>query len=295
MKIGILELRDYEFMRDVARVLGENAEFISLADFDPLQGNRYRVIIDRLSFQDTYLRQFLKSASLGGCYVINNPFAADINNKILDGKLAASIGVRHPKTMILPKFNPDWEATDPVKEPDWEELRKKITLPCIVKPFDGYAWEKVFVAASYREVENLYNALKQKHILLVQEKVEYTDYFRVFCVGKKDVLIAKWEPKAMGLGVYSHPGKNLLEQFGESLSEASLKMNMKLDLDFNAIEFCIDEDGKICMIDAMNEVPDVMKNVLPQDFYGWLVDKFAKCALEKHGSSETNRSTFPSE
>ncbi|MFH0956299.1 MAG: hypothetical protein V1813_00390, partial [Candidatus Aenigmatarchaeota archaeon] len=112
------------------------------------------------------------------------------------------------------------------------------------------------------------------------------------CVNKSDVLITKWEPKAQGLGVYSHPGKNILEEFSGRLSEACVKMNRKLDMDFNAIEFCIDEDGKICMIDAMNEVPDVMKNVLPQDFYGWLVEKFAKCILEKQNSTETNKNTF---
>jgi hypothetical protein len=278
----------------VAKALGGQAEFISASDFDSLGENKYRVIVDRLSFQDPFLRQFVMDASLKGCYVINNPFSSEIINKIHEQKLAKSIGIRVPKTIVLPRMNPDPDVKDSAREPNWEDLRKKISLPCIVKTYNGYAWENVFVAASYREVENLYNAMKFSHILLVQEKIEYTAYFRVFCLNKKDVLICKWDPKPMGLGVYSHPDKKLIETYGQRLSDASIKMNSMLDLDINAIEFCIDEEGDIVMIEAMNEVPDINKNFLPADFYGWLVDRFAKCILEKQGSQETNRSIFGS-
>lgn len=292
MKIGILEQRNYEFICDVERALGGQAEFMTASEFDSLGENKYRVIVDRLSFQDPFLRQLVMDASLKGCYVLNNPFASETTNKILEQKLAASIGIKVPKTIVLPRINTDPDVKDAVREPNWEELRKRISLPCIVKTYNGYAWENVFVAASYREVENLYNALKFTHILLVQEKIEYTAYFRVFCIGKKDVLISMWDPKPMGLGVYSHPDKKLIETYGERLRDASIKMNSMLDLDINAIEFCIDEEGEIVMIEAMNEVPDICKNFLPHDFYGWLVDKFTKCIQEKLVSHETNKSSF---
>lgn len=293
MKIGIVELRNYQFMQDVASRLGDiGVEYISTAEHDYQGETRYRVIVDRLSFQDPYLRQLMMLHSINGTYVFNNPFACSINNKMLGQRLLGPLGIKQPRTIVLPRVNDEWDLGGSVREPDWDKIRKEMNFPCIMKPFDGFAWENVYSIGSFRELQNLYNALKRKHIMLAQEKVEYEDYFRVFCIGKKDVLICKWVPKPFGMGVCEKPDQKKFEKFGAQLAELTIKMNKALDFDFNAVEWCIDSDGELCMIDGMNEVPDINKGTMPEDNYWWLVDRFAACVREKFNSQETNRTTF---
>ncbi|MBN2330405.1 MAG: hypothetical protein JXC85_01190 [Candidatus Aenigmarchaeota archaeon] len=295
MKVGILELREYQFIQDVARQLsgkGTEVEFISLAEQKlPLEA-RHRVIIDRLSFQDTYLRQSMMLASLSGSYVINNPFSSTINNKLLHHSIIGSLGVKQPRTIALPRMSEGWELGDSVKEPDWNALRREISLPVIMKPYDGFAWEDVYVATTLREVENLYNSMKGRHLLLIQEKIEYTDYFRVFCINKSDVLIVKWDPKPGGLGVYSEPDPQQLEGIAKRITETTIKLNRAIDIDFNAVEWCIDGEGELCIIEAMNEVPEVEKKSMPEDMYWWTVEKFCDCVMHKLDSDERNRTIF---
>ena len=37
------------------------------------------------------------------------------------------------------------------------------------------------------------------------------------------------------------------------------------------------------MIDAFNEVPEVLPQSIPQDYYKWVVDKFVECVNDKFG------------
>ncbi len=290
MKIGILDLREYEFIRDVeSKLSGAQTEFISVGeyDFENLQG--YNAIVDRLSFQNRYLRQVLMMLSMQGAYVINNPFSSALNNKIMECEVAKTLDIRHPKTLILPSNDGTWELGCSLKEPDWERIRKVMPLPCIMKPFDGFAWENVYTIASYREAENIYNALKPTHIMLLQEKIDYTEYFRVFCIGKRDVLITRWVPRPFGLGVCEKPQDKHLEVFGKRITDATIKLNQALDFDFNAVEWCISEDGELYMIESMNEVPDIVKKSMPEDYYWWLVEKFSAFVMEKASSNEKNQ------
>jgi hypothetical protein len=293
MKVGILELREYQFINDVAKKLDDlGVEFINIAELDMDVHSKYRVIIDRLSFQEPYLRQMLMLASLNGTYVLNNPFSSTINNKVSIHKVAESIGIKQPKTLVLPRMTGEWELGELVKDPSWPDIKKKIEFPCILKPFDGFAWENVYEIASFRELDNMYNALKERHIMLLQEKIEYTEFFRVFCVNKKDVLIAKWVPKPMGLGQYMQPDPKTVSKFGEKITELTIKLNRLIDFDFNAVEWCIDDGGELFVIDAMNEVPDVDKKFMPEEYYWWIVDKFCACVRDKMSPEESNRNMF---
>jgi len=293
MKIGILELGEYQFIQDVAKRLGDiGTEFITTAEQRFPPENKYRVIIDRLSFTDPYLRQVMMLASLNGAYVINNPFASFVNNKMLNHLITESLHIKQPQTMVLPRVNEEWELGGSVREPAWEDIRRQMTFPCILKPFDGFAWTDVYTVASFRELENLYSALKNKQIMLLQEKIEYKDFFRVFCINKRDVLIVRYIPKPAGLGQYMHPEKKSIDDFGERITEATIRLNKKMDFDFNAIEWCVDDDGELYIIDAMNEVPDIDRKFIPDEYYHWILDKFCALVREKFNSSENNKTFF---
>ncbi len=291
MKVGILELKEYGFMQDVAGRVSEKAEveYISLGELAYPQEKRYRVIVDRLSFQDEYLRQAMMLASLGGCYVINNPFSTALNNKITSHMIADGLGIKQPATVFLPTANEKWDLGGAVTGPSWDDIKKRISLPCILKPYDGFAWEDVYTVTSYKELENLYNSLKSRRLMILQEKIDYAEYFRVFCINKQDILITSWKPKAFAMGEYSHPEQKTIEKYGERIREAVLKINSALDYDINAVECCIDYEGELYMIDSVNEVPDIDRRFIPENQYEWLVEKVSGCIIQKFNSGEHNR------
>jgi hypothetical protein len=65
-----------------------------------------------------------------------------------------------------------------------------------------------------------------------------------------------------------------------------------LDLDVNVLEWCVDDAGQWWVIDAFNEVPDVIPESLPPDYYTWIVDRFAACIRDKLYSGKKNRFPF---
>ncbi len=291
MKVGILELKEYGFVQDVARKVSEklDVEYICMGEISHPPEQRYRVILDRLSFQDPYLRQAMMLASLGGCYVMNNPFSSSLNNKMTSHMAAEGLGIKQPATVFLPMANDKWDLCGTVKDPSWDEIKKKISLPCIMKPYDGFAWEDVYTVTSYKELENLYNSIKARRLMIVQEKIDYAEYFRVFCVNKQDVLITKWKPKPSAMGEYSHPDQKTMDKYGERIRSTVTRINSVLDYDFNAVECCIDYEGELYIIDSMNEVPDIDRKFIPEDQYEWLVEKVSGCIIQKFGSGEQNR------
>ena len=289
MKIGVLESKDDDFIKDVlSRLGGFDTEFISLREQLVPINSDYRVIIDRSSFYNRYLRETVKYLSLNGVYIINNPFACDATNKIMEMKLCSMIGIACPKTIILPKIGEEDEPE--VKEPDWDKISGQMAFPCILKPFDGYAWDSVYRIGSMDELKNLYDVMKRKHVLLLQELVKYRDYYRVFCINKRHVLFIKWEPSPGGMGKYIYSDLEPIKHMIDQLTEWTIELHQRLDLDLNVVEWCIDEKGNPVMIEAFNDIPDIPKKQLPESYYYWIVEKMAECVKEKFNSNETNRS-----
>jgi len=293
MKIGFLEAKSDRFINDViARIDGFETEFISLsACAVPIAGD-YRVVVDRLSFRFPYLGEVVKSYAIGGAYVINNPFASALTNKLVDMKLAAGLGIPVPRTVALPRLDGFEETEGAVTAIDWEKALEGIGFPCILKPYDGYAWDDVYVVSSLEELRTKYESLTSRPVMLAQQLIRYRDYYRAFCINRKDVLFARWIPRPLGMGEF--PGSDLkpIESLVEQLSSMTVRLNEALDLDVNAVEWCLDEDGRPWLIDAFNEVPDIRRENLPQNYYNWLVERFANCIREKAESGKRNRTVF---
>jgi hypothetical protein len=290
---GMLELKDDEFIKDVISRLSDiKTEFISLREIGTPTGLKFDVIVDRISYDQPFLREIIKRLSLEGTYVINNPFSSEVTNKIVDTSVCSSLGIPIPKTMVLPYTDEEWDLGDTVKEPDLEMVGKEIGFPCVLKPYNGFAWENVYFVNNMSELINMYNSMKSRHVLLVQEKIDHSDYYRVFCVGKKDVLFIKYNPKPRCMGEYIQSDLKAIEGLVERLSKWTTKLNSVLDLDFNALEWTIDLDGKPFLIDAFNEIPEVPKYAIPPDYYEWIVDRFSAMVREKAQSGERNRTAF---
>ena len=280
-------------MRDViARLNGVSVEFVSLAaERAPIE-RQYRVLVDRLSFCHPFLREVVKSLSLSGTYVINNPFAASATNKILDMRLGSRLGLTFPKTIVLPDRRVIEGTDGAVTNPDLRQVAGELGLPCILKPYDGYAWEDVYVVSSAEELQNLYLSLSSRHVLLAQQLIRFTSYFRAFCFDKRDVLFIKWVPKPLGMGQYLYCQPGDIGEAKEKLTSLTVQLNQALDLDVNVVEWCIDGEGKWWVIDAFNEVPEVIPQMLPPEYYSWIVDRLAACIKDKLSPEKQNRTPF---
>ena len=291
--VGILEYKSDRFINDViSRLSGISVEFMSLADEKIPIEHRYRVVVDRLSFCNPFLKEIVKSLALSGTYIINNPFAASATNKLLEIKLGSRLGLNFPKTIVLPDQATMNEMGSPVAQPHLSRVAEELGFPCILKPFDGYAWEDVYVVRSVEELHNLYLALSPRRIMMAQQLIKFRDYFRVFCINKKDVLFIRWIPKPLAMGQYLHCDLSSMREAIDKLAALTTELNRALDMDVNVIEWCVDEEGRWWIIDAFNEVPEILPEALPPEYYSWIVNMFAACIKDKLASGVKNQTPF---
>lgn len=293
MKIGVLEARDDLFVQDVvSQLAGEEVDFLSFSEDLPKLSQEYQLVVDRLSYRFPYLREALKIMAMKGTYIINNPFAASESNKLLDYEICRRIGVPTPKTILLPDISVEEEIKGIVKEPEWERIAQELGLPCVIKPYDGYGWFYVFVVNSVEEMKKVYESARASYVLLAQQYIDYKDYYRVFCINKKELLFIKWVPKPLGAGEYLLTDQNNLNDKKDTISELTIKLNTVLDRDINATEWCLDKEGQPWAIDTFNEVPDVPKNRFPEPHYQWIVEKFTLCIKDKMKNNARNKHIF---
>ena len=234
----------------------------------------------------------MKSLSLNGTYIINNPFTASLTNKLIEINLGNRLGLPFPKTIVLPDQSSTDETEGVVSQPSLEQVVEEIGLPCVLKPFDGYAWEDVHVVGSTKELNDIYHSLYSRRILMAQQLIRFKEYFRAFCFDKRDVLFIKWIPKPLSMGHYLYSAAGILGDAERRLTELTVGLNHALDLDVNVVEWCVDEEGKWWVIDAFNEVPEVIPEALPPDYYKWIVGSFAACIRDKLNSGRRNRVPF---
>jgi len=295
MKIGILDYKKEPFTEDIMKKLEEfgcHSEYVSLKQQRLPVAKEYDAILDRAGFQYDFLSETMKAMAMRGTYVINNPFAYTAANKIMDAMLSAELKINVPKTLFLPQIDDEWEAGDPAEQPDWAEIEKEIPFPAIMKSFNGYGWENVFETKTPEEAKKKFDELKKERAMLLQEKIDFVDYYRVFCINKKDLLVAKWKPAPMGLGELLFVEPPQAEDLLKKIEKQTIKLNERLDFDINAVEWCIDKNGTPIVIDAFNEVPDINKASMPEQYYWWMVDRVVDCIRQKAGKHKKNKTMF---
>jgi hypothetical protein len=293
MKVGILESKSDTFINDViANLSGVEIEFLHFRQQRaPISGD-FRVIVDRASFCHSFLKETMKNLALSGTYIINNPFSSTVTNKLIDIGISSTLGISFPKTFVLPGANLTEETEEWIGEPIWEQIIDEVGLPCILKPFDGYGWTNVYTTNSLEELKEVYYSMSPSQVMLVQRLIRYEDYYRAFCINKKNVLFVKWIPKPFSMGQYLYSDLKPIENMVDKLTKVTIEMNTCLDLDVNAVEWCIDENGHPWVIDAFNEVPEISKEALPEAYYNWIVEKFVDCIEDKLDSDQRNKTVF---
>jgi hypothetical protein len=108
-------------------------------------------------------------------------------------------------------------------------------------------------------------------------------------VNAREVFIVRWAPQPFDRGEYSLPRPGELGGAEDHIRQKTMELNAALGLDFNAVEWCIAQDGTPVIIDSYNDVPDVRREKLPPAAFDWVVDRFCACVREKMRTGARNR------
>jgi predicted flap endonuclease-1-like 5' DNA nuclease len=293
-KIGILFGMEDTFPQAfVERVNSKNIEGIvaeAVTVDMVLQGehSEYAVIIDRISQDVPFYRAYLKNAAAAGTAVINNPFWWSADEKFFNNTLAMKVGVPVPKTVLLPsKKRPD-DTSDKsfrnLKFPlSWDEIFDHIGFPAFMKPHSGGGWKSVYKLENKEEFFKAYGETEQL-VMMLQEAIDFTDYYRCYCIGGERVHIMPYEPRnphhlRYVLDAEVDPEKEAL------LTDYVLRLCKGLGYDFNTVELAV-RDGIPYAIDFGNPAPDAeLTSVGPENFE-WVVENSANYAIERAQAQE---------
>ena len=288
-KIGILHGKERSFPDAfVARINSKNIPGIMAEPVKidkAMQGvhSGYTVIIDRISQDVPFYRTWLKNAAVTGTAVINNPFWWSADDKYFNNCLMTKIDVPVPKTAIIPSRDlPDDTSDDSFSNLtfplDWENIFNYTGFPAYMKPFAGGGWKHVYRLDSKEDFFTKHSETGQL-VMLLQEEIVFTEYYRCYCIGGKYVRIMSYEPRNPHHLRYVadfQPSPERLKQ----MTDIVLKINAYLGYDFNTVELAV-RDGVPYAIDFCNPAPDAERTSVGEENFEWVVETAANYAIEK--------------
>ncbi len=288
-KIGILFGQENTFPQAfIDRINSKNipgivAEAVTIDKVMQGEASGYAVIIDRISQDVPFYRGFLKNAAICGTAVLNNPFWWSADEKFFNNALAVKLGVPVPKTALLPSFEhpTDTNANSfrNLKFPmAWEKIFEYTGWPAYMKPFEGGGWKNVY---KLNNLEDFYRAHGETHqlVMMLQEEIQFTSYYRCYCIGQRDVLIMPYEPRNPHHLRYQasfNDSPELLARIERHVRE----LNVALGYDFNTVEFAV-RDGVPYAIDFCNPAPDADVNSVGEENFNWVVEAAANMAIRR--------------
>lgn len=288
-KIGILFGQENTFpWAFIDRINSKNvdgitAEAVTVDKVIQAEPTEYAVIVDRISQDVPFYRAYLKNAAFSGTAVINNPFWWSADEKFFNNALAIKVGVPVPKTVLLPSKERPADTSDQsfrnLKFPlSWQEIFDYIGFPAYMKPHDGGGWKSVFkvnnpeeLFAAYAETETL--------VMMLQEEIQFTEYYRCYCIGGKYVKLMPYEPRnPHHLRYVTDAVPN--PEMEELLTDYVLRLCHGLGYDLNTVELAV-KDGVPYAIDFCNPAPDADIHSVGEENFEWVVEHMANYAIER--------------
>jgi glutathione synthase/RimK-type ligase-like ATP-grasp enzyme len=299
-KIGILFGQENTFPQAfVDRVnskkeSGISAEFVNIDKVIQGEPSAYDVIIDRISQDVPFYRGYLKNAALSGTSVINNPFWWSADEKFFNNALAVKIGVAVPNTVLLPSntMPPDTNERSfrNLSYPlDWKSIFDYVGFPAFFKPFEGGGWKNVYRLTNSNEFYKAYNETGNL-VMMLQSEVVFSEYYRCYCIDRKDVHIMQYDPKQPHHLRYVKGGLQTGKKMLKRLKNDVLKINNALGYDFNTVELAV-KDGIPYAIDFCNPAPDADIKSVGEENFEWIVEAASNMAIRRaknHKPGENN-------
>lgn len=289
--VGLLVGRERSFPDALIAEVGRRGTDVSAcyAKVDAQRADRplrYDVLVDRVSHEVPCYQPVLKQAVLNGTRVVNNPFWRLADDKFFDVVLAAQLGLKAPKTYLLPQHSYGDDVTaeslrNLVYPIDWEEVGRDLGYPLYLKPHAGGGWRGVHRVHSLQELLAVYDK-SGTQTLVAQEEIRWAQYVRCLVVGKEQVQAALWDPRLSAFERYSKAAETmppLPPERERKLVEDSKALCRALGYDLNAVEWAVREDGSAFAVDFMNPVPDLDLSSLGEERFAWVVGRTAELVI----------------
>jgi hypothetical protein len=284
-KIGLIVGREWSwppaFIEEVRRRdQGVVAEYVTLGTPSMSDPARYAVVIDRISHEVPFYRTWLKHAALQGTTIINNPFMWSSDDKFFGATLATSLGIAHPKTLLLPnrEYIPGIKHDESLRNLqfplDWERLVEFLGLPIVLKDAYGGGWRDVYICHSLDELLMNYNNSGQL-TMIAQEFIHFEQFVRCICIGQEHILPIHYDPKERKY----HPNPDYLApRLRDQIVAESRALVRALGYDMNSIEWAV-RGGIPYAIDFMNPAPDFDIYSLTPTYFEWALQQMADLAI----------------
>jgi glutathione synthase/RimK-type ligase-like ATP-grasp enzyme len=281
---------------------GFKAELAKLGGISEAHTSPFRVLVDRISHEVPYYRFFLKAASLSGSYVINDPFWWSADDRFFGTTLAAKVGVRVPRTVMLPQHS-YLPSVDPKRSLrnleyplDWEDIVAYIGFPAILKPAVGGGMKHVAKVHNINELWAAYNA-SGTLVMILQQYIDFQEFVRCICIGRELMLPIKYDPRPSsgrsGRGEYIETSDHFLPgEVEQKILDNAWALNHALGYDVNSLDFAIKDDIPYA-IDFTNPVPEIDVHSLRPRYFNILVDEMARFVLECARDGRKNHGGYP--
>jgi hypothetical protein len=284
-RIGLLVGREWSFppafLEEVRRRgAGATAELVRLDAVAMDEPCPWAVVIDRISHEVPFYRTWLKQAALQGAAVVNNPFMWSADDKFFGAALASSLGIAHPRTVLLPNKEyvpgivPHESLRNLAYPLDWRRVVEHVGLPCVLKDAYGGGWKNVHVCGSLDELIHRYDESGQL-TMIVQEFIGWEHFVRCLCLGQEEILPMRYDPRERR---YIVDHAHLSPALGARIVADSRTLLRALGYDMNSMEWAI-RDGVPYAIDFMNPAPDMDVNSLTPEYFEWAVRGMADLAI----------------
>lgn len=287
-KIGLLVGFEDSFPHAFINKVNEKGEGEVVAEFvrvaAPKMGEHcgYDLIVDRISHEIPTYKPFLKNAVLTGTYVVNDPFWWLADDKFFDAGLVSQLGIAHPKTVVVPSKRRFPRTTEMSYRNqalvDWKEVFDYIGFPAIVKPYDGGGWRNVYKVNNIQEFFRAYEETGTL-VMVVQECIEFDDYFRCLSIGKDNVLPIRYNPRAYFHERYVPGFADQNDPLVARVIKDSRTICHALGYDMNSVEFAC-KDGVPYAIDFMNPAPDMDYYSIRPENFEWVVNAMADMTIQ---------------
>ena len=288
-KVGLLIGRENTFpgpfidkVNERGAAQGVSAELAVLGGTPEYAQPRHAVLVDRISHEVPYFRAHLKSVALMGTVVINDPFWWEADEKFFECTLARKLGVAVPKTVVLPnkQYIPAIDHEHSLRNLqypiDWERIVAYTGLPAVLKPNTGGGWKDVYIVDS---IEHLMTAYDQTGLktMIMQEFIDWDDYVRCICIGRRDILPLRYNPRAPFEERYviSKPVEGALLE--ASVEQAGILVEA-LGYDMDTVEFAVKEDV-LYAIDFLNPAPDFDNFSIKEANFQWVLEKMSDLVI----------------
>jgi len=266
------------------QIAGISAEPVLIDKLLQGEPSGYAVILDRISQDIPFYRGYLKNAALNGTAVVNNPFWWSADEKFFNNCLATKVGVAVPKTVLLPSKERPADTNEKSMRNlafplDWQAIFDYVGFPAFFKPFAGGGWKNVYRVTGREDFFHSYEETGQL-VMMLQEEVVFTEYFRCYSIDCRDVRIMQYDPRQPHHLRYVRNGPPVRQELLDRVHEDVLKLNRALGYDFNTVEFAV-RDGVPYAIDFCNPAPDADLHSIGEDNFAWIVEAAANMAIRK--------------